>query len=134
LETRRAERTENLAESQEGREMSEAYTDHRLYMTDAEMRQFYASEDAKVQAVSMSHDQWNTEEDPVEHPAHYCKGGIECIDAIRASMSKDAFAGYCKGNLMKYVWRYEHKGKRVEDLKKAQVYLGWLIETEEKKA
>lgn len=114
--------------------MSEAYTDHRLYMTDEEKRQFFASEDAKLQAVTMSHDKWNTEEDPVEHPSHYCKGGIECIDAIRASMSKDAFAGYCKGNLMKYVWRYEHKGKRVEDLKKAQVYLGWLIETEEKKA
>ena len=114
--------------------MSEAYTDHRLYMSDEEMRQFFASEDAKVKAeVKISHDKWNTEEDPVEHPAHYCKGGIECIDAIRASMSKDAFAGYCKGNVQKYLWRYEAKGG-VESLKKAQVYLNWLIETEEKKA
>ena len=87
--------------------MSEAYTDHRLFMSDSEMRQFLASEDAKVKAeVKMSHDKWNTEPDPVEHPSHYCKGGIECIDAIRASMSREAFAGYCKGNLMKYVWRY----------------------------
>ena len=69
--------------------------------------------------------------DAVYHPAHYCRGGIECIDAIRASMSKEAFAGYCKGNAIKYLWRYEDKGG-VESLKKAQVYLGWLIDTEEK--
>lgn len=68
---------------------------------------------------------------PVHHPAHYCRGGIECIDAIRASMSKEAFAGYCKGNAIKYLWRYEAKGG-VESLRKAQVYLGWLIDTEEK--
>lgn len=114
--------------------MSEAYTDHRLYMSDEEMRQFFASEDAKVKAeVKMSHDAWNTAEAPVEHPAHYCKGGIECIEAIKASMSREAFAGYCKGNVQKYLWRYEAKGG-VESLKKAQVYLNWLIETEEKKA
>lgn len=69
--------------------------------------------------------------DAVHHPAHYCRGGIECIDAIRASMSKEAFAGYCKGNCLKYLWRYDAKGG-VESLKKAQVYLGWLINTEEK--
>ena len=65
----------------------------------------------------------------VTHPAHYTQGGVECIEAIKASMSREAFAGYCKGNAMKYLWRYEHKGG-VEDLKKAQVYLGWLIEAE----
>ncbi len=87
----------------------------------------------------MSAEDWNNFEepqdvaDPVNHPAHYTSGGIECIDAIRASMSREAFAGYCKGNCMKYLWRYEAKGG-VESLKKAQVYLGWLIEAEEKKA
>lgn len=67
--------------------------------------------------------------DNVNHPQHYTKGGVECIDAIRASMTKEAFAGYCKGNVMKYIFRYEDKGG-VEDLKKAQVYLGWLIDAE----
>ena len=67
--------------------------------------------------------------DMVNSPPHYTQGGIECIDAIRASMSKEAFAGYCKGNVLKYCWRFEHKGG-VEDLEKAQVYLGRLIETE----
>ena len=25
--------------------------------------------------------------DNVKHPSHYCKGGIECIDAIKAAIS-----------------------------------------------
>lgn len=66
--------------------------------------------------------------DPVNHPTHYTKGGVECIDAIRASMTDEAFAGYCKGNVMKYIFRYENKGG-VEDLNKAAVYLKWLVET-----
>jgi len=64
--------------------------------------------------------------DNVLHPSHYCKGGVECIDAIKASMSSEAFKGYCKGNCMKYIYRYEDKGG-VESLQKARVYLDWLI-------
>jgi len=69
--------------------------------------------------------------DMVNHPSHYTQGGIECIEAIRASMSPEAFQGYCKGNVMKYIWRASLKNG-VEDLKKAQVYLGWMIESVEK--
>lgn len=65
--------------------------------------------------------------DAVKHPSHYCKGDVECIQAIRSSMTTEAFAGYCKGNVMKYLYRYESKGG-TEDLNKAAVYLGWLIE------
>ena len=72
-----------------------------------------------------------SENDMVKKPAHYTKGEIECIDAMRASMSKEAFSGYCKGNVIKYVWRYETKGAGLEDLKKAQVYLKWLMEEAE---
>lgn len=68
--------------------------------------------------------------DPINHPEHYTQGGIECIKAIESSMTNEAFAGYCKGNCEKYIWRYEHKGG-AEDLKKARVYLDWLIETVE---
>lgn len=67
-------------------------------------------------------------DETVYRPPHYNKGGVECIDAIRASMTDEAFAGYCKGNVMKYVYRYEDKGG-TEDLCKARVYLDWLIET-----
>jgi len=64
--------------------------------------------------------------DMVNKPPHYNQGGIECIDAIEESMEKEAFAGYCKGNVIKYLWRYEYKNK-IEDLKKAQWYLAKLV-------
>ena len=60
--------------------------------------------------------------DVVNHPAHYTKGGIECIDAIRAALTPEEFRGYCKGNAIKYSWRERHKGGN-EDLKKASWYL-----------
>lgn len=63
----------------------------------------------------------------VNHPPHYTKGGVECLDAIKASMSDVEFQGYLKGNAEKYIWRYREKQKPVEDLKKAQFYLTRLI-------
>tara|TARA_R110002167_G_scaffold251543_2_gene457761 strand:- start:1327 stop:1692 length:366 start_codon:yes stop_codon:yes gene_type:complete len=74
---------------------------------------------------------WGDKEDVVNSPSHYASGGIECIDAIQDSMSEIAFKGYLKGNIQKYLWRYEMKGKPVEDLKKAQWYLNRLIESVE---
>ena len=59
------------------------------------------------------------ENDPVNHPAHYTSGDIECIDAIAASMTPPEYEGFLKGQVIKYVWRYRLKGKPVEDLKKA---------------
>lgn len=66
--------------------------------------------------------------DPVEHPSHYANSSIECWDAIKASMPHEAFCGYLKGNVQKYIWRYEKKAAPVEDLRKASVYLNKLIE------
>lgn len=68
--------------------------------------------------------------DTVNHPSHYTSGGIECIEAIKASMGTDSFQDYCKGNIIKYIWRWRSKGG-VEDLKKARVYLDWLIQSAE---
>lgn len=68
-------------------------------------------------------------EDNVNSPSHYNKGGVECIDAIESSMTKEAFCGYLKGNVIKYMYRYENKGG-VESLKKAQWYLSKLINLE----
>ena len=53
------------------------------------------------------------------NPDHYKDSEIECIDAIESSMSKEAYKGYLKGSIIKYVWRYEKKNG-VEDLKKAR--------------
>ncbi len=64
----------------------------------------------------------------IYHPSHYTQGGVECIDAIEAATG-DGFAGYCAGNVIKYVYRYRNKGG-VEDLKKARWYLNKLIECE----
>lgn len=64
----------------------------------------------------------------VHSPTHYNESGIECIDAIRASLGPNDFQAYCKGNVMKYLWRYKYKNG-LEDLEKAQVYLGWMIDS-----
>lgn len=63
------------------------------------------------------------EDDVVNNPEHYNTGNIECIEAIEESMSSVAFKGYLKGNAMKYLWRYDYKGKQVEDLRKCEWYL-----------
>lgn len=67
------------------------------------------------------------EHDAVNHPDHYTNGGIECIDAIKASMSDEEFRGYLKGNVIKYLWRYRLKSNPREDLEKAMWYLSKLI-------
>jgi hypothetical protein len=66
--------------------------------------------------------------DPVEQPDHYNKGSIEAIEAIKASMPEHEFRGYLKGNALKYLWRYDYKGKPVEDLRKCRWYVHRLIQ------
>jgi hypothetical protein len=69
--------------------------------------------------------------DPVNSPIHYADGnGVECIDAIEASMSTEEFKGFLKGNVQKYVWRYSQKNG-AEDLKKSKWYLERLIKLRE---
>jgi hypothetical protein len=75
-----------------------------------------------------SSEAWEEEEDVVNNPDHYNTGNIECIDAIEESMSSVAFKGYLKGNCIKYLWRYDYKGKQVEDLEKAGWYLNKLTD------
>ena len=65
--------------------------------------------------------------DMVNHPPHYNQHGVECIDAIKATTG-DNFKDYLKGNIMKYLWRFDYKGKPIEDLQKARWYLDKLID------
>lgn len=58
------------------------------------------------------------ENDPVNHPSHYTVGGIETIDFIEAKG-----LNYNLGNVVEYMTRADHKGNKVEDLKKALWYL-----------
>ena len=64
---------------------------------------------------------------PVNHPAHYMSGGIECIDAMQAAFGDEAVKYFCLCNAFKYLWRHRNKNG-VEDLKKACWYLNRLIE------
>lgn len=76
------------------------YTDGVTY--EAELNAFEAGLDA----------------DPVNSPAHYrwLPNGIEVIDITESF-------GFLLGNVLKYVMRADHKGKPIEDLKKAEFYL-----------
>ena len=63
--------------------------------------------------------------DVVNKPPHY-QGEVEAIDSIKAAMSYEAFKGYCQGNALKYIIRYDRKNG-VEDLRKAEWYINRLI-------
>lgn len=69
-------------------------------------------------------------EDMVNHPSHYTSGGVECIDAITAALSKydDPVDAWLVGQVIKYLWRAPLKSKYDEDIKKAQFYLNRLVE------
>ena len=77
----------------------------------------------RLTEVSNDKVRW-TKPDTVNHPAHYKIGGIETIDFIEAKN-----LGYNLGNVVKYITRADHKGNKLEDLRKAQWYLTRAIET-----
>lgn len=79
----------------------------------------YKSEETNMNPEQPAHD-------AVNHPNHYCKGGVECLDAIKAALG-DKYEGFLAGNVLKYVYRYPDKNG-VEDCKKARFYLDKLIE------
>ena len=64
----------------------------------------------------------------VNHPNHYTRGSIECIDAIQSALTPEQFSGFLQGNAIKYMWRCQHKENCEEDLRKAQWYLNKMIE------
>ena len=46
----------------------------------------------------------------VDNPPHYKQAGIECSTAIQAALGPN-FKYYLQGNIMKYLWRFDYKGK-----------------------
>lgn len=66
----------------------------------------------------------------VDSPAHYNQGGVECIKALRSALTDAEYRGFLKGNILKYIWREQHKNG-VQDLEKAQWYLSTLIKYEQ---
>ncbi|HFR3585630.1 TPA: DUF3310 domain-containing protein [Streptococcus suis] len=68
----------------------------------------------------------------VTKPKHYQgKYGLEAIEVIKNFLTEEELRGYYKGNALKYLLR-ERSKNGLEDLKKLDRYLDWLIkETEE---
>lgn len=62
-------------------------------------------------------------DDPVSHPAHYCVGGIECIDVMEKVFGTEAVKTFCRLNAFKYLFRSENKNGR-QDIDKAHWYTG----------
>lgn len=69
------------------------------------------------------------EADIVNHPPHYTYGGIETIDYIQAKLTREEFAGYLKGNALKYGSRIGKKGDPNTDVGKMLWYVNKLRET-----
>lgn len=73
------------------------------------------------------------ENEKINHPAHYCQGGIECIDAIEAATTNlTGIEAVCTANVIKYIWRWKEKNG-AEDLRKAEWYLNRLAQIVENK-
>ena len=60
--------------------------------------------------------------DPI-NPDHYKVGGIETIDYLRAKLTPQEFAGYCRGNALKYLSRAGYKDDDAQEIGKAIWYL-----------
>ncbi len=60
--------------------------------------------------------------DPINQPPHYTFSAVEVIDALEAWKLDFRLA-----NVVKYVVRAKYKGKELQDLLKAQYYLGRCI-------
>lgn len=64
----------------------------------------------------------------VNHPSHYNQiKGIECIDVAEQ-------LNFNLGNALKYIWRCEDKGNKIQDLKKAIWYIDREIKNETAKS
>ena len=65
-----------------------------------------------------------SKEDNINSPKHYTSGKYEVIDVI-----EDWDLNFRLANTVKYIARHKHKGKPLEDLKKALWYLQREIDT-----
>lgn len=76
----------------------------------------------------LSHQSQDPAHDPVKAPNHYTVGGLEVKEILKAKLTPEEYRGYCKGNIIKYLMRAEHKGNPVQDYAKANQYSQWLVD------
>lgn len=60
-------------------------------------------------------------------PDHYTHGGIEAITYMQAKSTPEEFRGYLRLSVLKYLSRVGHKDAEATELRKAAVFLDWLI-------
>jgi hypothetical protein len=63
----------------------------------------------------------------IHAPKHYTVGGIEAIDYMAAKATPEELRGYLRLSVIKYLSRVGHKDDALQEYKKAQVFLGWLV-------
>lgn len=103
-----------------------AYSSHRLYDESMDTERYSGQKpyDVILQAITTAFG-WRikkTSYEIVNTPPHYSAGGIECIDALRSALGDEGFLSAMKFNVIKYLWRANHKNG-VEDWNKALWYL-----------
>jgi len=62
---------------------------------------------------------------PISRPSHYTSGKTECRHIIEQATNAE---GFYVGCAIKYLYRFRHNGTPIEDLRKAQQYIDFLIE------
>ena len=63
----------------------------------------------------------------VKRQPYYMQSAVQPIEYMELTMTSEQYSGYLLGNVIKYVSRYRHKNG-LEDLRKAEVYMGWLVD------
>lgn len=114
-----------------------SYSSSNVRMTDREVDAYYEDyikridnnkNNPKNNLRSSFVPEGSIDSDMVNSPDHYTHNGIEAINVIEAKLTDEQYEGYLQGSVMKYLLRSNYKGKRNEDLKKAQWYLNTLVE------
>lgn len=92
--------------------LTEMKRQYEVYLTEQKSEQMKVELDEKYSSVN--------------NPSHYADTKFETIDIIKDKLSKEQFEGFLVGNVYKYITRYKKKNG-IEDLRKAEWYLDYLI-------
>lgn len=97
------------------------------YELNTRKHKFILKDEPLAENPPMEKEQENRITDLIDNQPHYKNQGIEPIVLMKTNFSKEEFAGFLQGNVLKYMLRYKDKNG-LEDLKKAKTYLTWLID------
>jgi hypothetical protein len=66
--------------------------------------------------------EYEDEYQEINHPEHYESDGMQVIEVIRAFLSPEEYAGYCRGNQIKYLLRLYKKDTPTKNVGKSNWY------------